>query len=73
MFRPQKGDSSPSRLFIQGWNPGHVNGNAPRAWGKSNDNHVPQEPGACWDDAGDTIPMGLHDLSPEEREVRGYA
>ncbi|KAH6989318.1 hypothetical protein BKA56DRAFT_476885 [Ilyonectria sp. MPI-CAGE-AT-0026] len=69
MFRPQKGHDTSSRLFIPGWNPGHVNGHPPRGWGKTNDNHIPQEPGACWDQIGDSTPMGLQDLSLEEKEA----
>lgn len=57
---------------MPGWNPGQVNGGgASRAWGKSNENHVPQEPGACWDDNGESTPLGLQAVSAEEREV-GY-
>ncbi|KAK7415135.1 kinesin-like protein [Neonectria punicea] len=69
MFRPQKGNDNASRLFIPGWNPGQVNGHPPRGWGKSNDNHIPQEPGACWDQIGESTPMGLQDLSMEEKEA----
>lgn len=66
MFRQS---ADPSRLFISGWNPNHVNGSSARGWGKTSDNHVPQEPGACWDQNGDTAPMGLQELSIEEKEV----
>lgn len=59
----------PSRLYMAGWNPAHVNGSGSRAWGKSNENHVPQEPGACWDPNGDSTPMGHHSLNAEEKEV----
>ncbi|CAM1511008.1 Fc.00g085210.m01.CDS01 [Cosmosporella sp. VM-42] len=69
VYRTQRGNDDASRLFIQGWNPGHINGNSARGWGKPNDNHIPQEPGACWDDAGDTAPMGLQDLSLQEKEA----
>ncbi|KAH7322898.1 hypothetical protein B0I35DRAFT_426692 [Stachybotrys elegans] len=69
MFQPPKGSESTSRLFIPGWNPNTINGHSGRGWGKTNDNHVPQEPGACWDDSGDTIPMGLQDFSLEEKEA----
>lgn len=69
MFRHQKTHDDPTRLFLSGWNPGQVNGSNARGWGKSNDNHVPQEPGACWDQNGDTIPIGLQGLSAEEKEV----
>ncbi|KAF4468222.1 gyf mpd2, partial [Fusarium albosuccineum] len=68
MFRLQKTDNA-SRLFASSWNPSQVNGHAPRGWGKTNDNHIPQEPGACWDDTGDTTPMGLQDMSSEEKEA----
>ncbi|KAF4966569.1 hypothetical protein FSARC_5811 [Fusarium sarcochroum] len=69
MFRPQKPADDATRLFASGWNPGQVNGHTPRGWGKSNDNHIPQEPGACWDQSGDVTPMGLHDMSLEEKEA----
>ncbi|KAI5457121.1 hypothetical protein BGZ63DRAFT_428545 [Mariannaea sp. PMI_226] len=69
MFRLQKGSDNASRLFIPGWNPAQVNGVAPRGWGKSNENHIPQEPGACWDQIGDSTPMGLQELSLEEKEA----
>jgi PERQ amino acid-rich with GYF domain-containing protein len=70
MYRPQRLADDPTRLFATGWNPGQMNGHPPRGWGKSNDNHIPQEPGACWDDSGDSTPMGLQDMSLEEKEVR---
>ncbi|RBR24438.1 uncharacterized protein FIESC28_02729 [Fusarium coffeatum] len=69
IYRSQKPAVDVSHLLAPGWNPGQVNGHAPRGWGKPNDNHIPQEPGACWDDSGDSTPMGLQDMSMEEREV----
>lgn len=59
-----------SRLFSNGWDPDQVNAGGSRAWGKSNENHVPQEPGACWDEHGDSVPLGLQPLTAEEKEVR---
>lgn len=70
IYSSQKPTGDVSHLFAPGWNPGQMNGHAPRGWGKSNDNHIPQEPGACWDDSGESAPMGLQDMSVEEREVR---
>lgn len=70
IYNPGKPREDLSRLFISGWDPSHINGNSGRGWGKSNENHVPQEPGACWDQNGDTTPMGLQGLSAEEKEVR---
>lgn len=70
MFSASKPRVDLNRLFISGWDPSHINGNSGRGWGKSNENHIPQEPGACWDQTGDTTPMGLQGLSVEEKEVR---
>lgn len=70
MFGPGKPRVNLDSLFIPGWDPSLINGNAGRGWGKSNENHVPQEPGACWDPNGETTPMGLQSLSAEEKEVR---
>ncbi|QPH05361.1 hypothetical protein C2857_003108 [Epichloe festucae Fl1] len=69
MFQSQKIGDDPSRLFISGWDPSQVNGGNVRGWGKAHDNHVPQEPGACWDQNGDTTPIGLHGMSAEEKEA----
>ncbi|TWU79052.1 hypothetical protein ED733_008567 [Metarhizium rileyi] len=69
MFQTQKPGDDVSRLFISGWDPAHLNGGNVRGWGKTNDSHVPQEPGACWDHNGHTAPMGLLDFSAEEKEA----
>lgn len=70
VFRAQKMTDDPSRLYISGWDPSNINGTSGRGWGKSNENHIPQEPGACWDQNGETAPMGLQDYSMDEKEVR---
>jgi len=54
-------------LFMSTWSPGQVNGHSGRSWMKSGD--VPQDPGVCWDASGKTKPIGLQDMSEEEREV----
>lgn len=69
VFRAQKMSDDPSRLFISGWDPSNVNGSSGRGWGKSNETHIPQEPGACWDRSGETAPMALQDYSQDEKEV----
>ncbi|KAK2594593.1 kinesin-like protein [Conoideocrella luteorostrata] len=69
VFRSQNAGDDPSRLFISGWDPSQVNGGSVRGWGKANDTCVPQEPGACWDQQGDTTPIGLHGLSADEKEA----
>ena len=70
MYRSGQHSDDPSRLFISSWDPDHVHENPTRGWGKPNDNHIPQEPGACWEPNGDTMPLGLQDLLAEEKEVR---
>lgn len=69
MYQPPRTSEDLSRLYMPGWNPDHVNGGGSRAWGKSNENHVPQEPGACWNEHGDSTPLSLRGLSSEEKEV----
>ncbi|OAQ98707.1 hypothetical protein LLEC1_06661 [Akanthomyces lecanii] len=68
VFRAQKMSDNPSRLFLSGWDPSNINGSSGRGWGKSNETHIPQEPGACWDRGGETSPMALQDYSLDEKE-----
>ncbi|KAK3937016.1 hypothetical protein QBC46DRAFT_19818 [Diplogelasinospora grovesii] len=57
-------------LFVPSWNPSHVNGASSRPWGKSGESgHVPQDPTICWDANGTVRPIGLEEISPEEREM----
>ncbi|KAJ3553405.1 hypothetical protein NPX13_g10893 [Xylaria arbuscula] len=59
-----------SAFFVSGWNPGHANGISARGWGKSTDSHVlPQEPDICWDTSASTKPIGLEEMTSEEREA----
>lgn len=69
MAQPPRSGADVSRLFNPGWNSGQANGGGSRAWGKSNENHIPQEPGACWNETGDSTPLSLQPMSLEEREV----
>lgn len=70
MYNSQRPDGNPSHLFISGWDPSNGASAGVRGWGKSNENHVPQDPGTCWDASGEIAPIGLQGFSPEEREVR---
>ncbi|KAK4666445.1 kinesin-like protein [Podospora pseudopauciseta] len=59
-----------SSLLEPNWNPGHLNGSQPsaRPWGKSGDSgHAPQDPSVCWDADGSVKPIGLEDMTEEER------
>ncbi|KAK1758761.1 gyf domain-containing protein [Echria macrotheca] len=59
-----------SHLFADTWNPNHVNGASGRGWGKSGDlQAIPQDPTVCWDPNGSVRPIGLEDMSAEEREM----
>lgn len=73
MFRASSDSHQPdiSSLFAPGWSPGHVNGTAARpSWGKSGDtNHVAPDPGVCWDSDGRMLPVGLEDMTAEEKEL----
>ena len=65
---PRSRDLDVSDLYMQGWNPGHVNGTSRSSWGK-NEGYVPQDPGVCWDSSGQVKPLGLHQMTQEEKEA----
>ncbi|KAL7783006.1 hypothetical protein V8C43DRAFT_294926 [Trichoderma afarasin] len=69
MYQSQRPGGNPSHLFISGWDPSNASGSGVRGWGKSNENHVPQDPGTCWDFNGDTAPIGLSGFSQDEKEA----
>ncbi|KAK3312550.1 hypothetical protein B0H66DRAFT_570859 [Apodospora peruviana] len=59
-----------SSLYLPNWNPTQVNGGSVRGWGKTGDSaHIPQDPTVCWDHNGLVAPIGLEEMSPEEREL----
>ncbi|KAM7201693.1 gyf domain containing protein [Rhypophila sp. PSN 637] len=59
-----------SNLYMPNWNPSQVNGSSARGWGKSGDSGpIPQDPTVCWDPHGAVAPIGLDEMSPEEREL----
>lgn len=59
-----------SDLFVDGWNPGTLNSTTHELWNRRDEfkdiNHGPE---ICWDYDGSTLPLGLIELSEEEREV----
>ncbi|KAL7795146.1 hypothetical protein V8C37DRAFT_374649 [Trichoderma ceciliae] len=69
MYHSERPSSNPSHLFISGWDPSNASGTGVRGWGKMSENHVPQDPGTCWEANGDTTPIGLQGFSQEEKEV----
>lgn len=72
LFRAQRGSQeSISHLFMEGWNPGaaQVNGGASRGWGKPHEYHTGPESDLCWNPSADAKPLGLQEMSAEEKEV----
>lgn len=61
-----------SRLFMDGWSPGagHVNGGASRGWGKPTEYNTGPEADMCWSSEAGAKPLGLQEMSAEEKEVR---
>lgn len=61
-----------SHLFMEGWHPGagHVNGSASRGWGKTPEYNTGPDSDLCWNGGADEKPLGLEDMSAEEKEVR---
>jgi len=61
-----------SRLYMDGWNPGagQLNGHSSRGWGKPQEPQPVQDPDVCWNSAADMRPLGLQEMSLEEKEVR---
>lgn len=57
-------------LIMPGFSPvGHVNGHSSRGWGKTNDANTHNDPTICWNGEGSWGPLGLQELSAEEKEV----
>ncbi|CAK7237240.1 kinesin-like protein [Sporothrix eucalyptigena] len=57
-----------NNLFVGGWSTTQVNG-APRGWGKSSEGTIPQDPTVCWDANGSIAPIGLQEMTEEEKEL----
>ena len=75
LFRAQ-GKSGPlnthiTDLFVDGWSPGAVNGTTNGGgWGKKEDyKEGTNGPDICWDHEGKVQPLGLIDMTDNEREV----
>lgn len=57
-----------SDLYVDGWSPEGVNGSNHGGWGRREDRE-PTGPEICWDHDGSVLPMGLIDMTDEERAV----
>ena len=59
-----------SHLLENSWDPKQSNGANGRAgWGKSNDGRDAQGPGICWESKGNVQPIGLEEMTEEEKIV----
>ncbi|KAK4161370.1 gyf domain-containing protein [Cladorrhinum sp. PSN259] len=58
-----------SSLFEPSWHPEAANGgHSTRSWGKTGESgHTPQDPTVCWDANGNVRPVGLEEMTAEER------
>ncbi|CAK7266591.1 kinesin-like protein [Sporothrix epigloea] len=57
-----------SDLFVGGWSNAQLNG-TPRGWGKASEATVSQDPTVCWDSSGNVMPIGLQEMTEEEKEI----
>lgn len=59
-----------SHLFENGWDPKQANGaNGRSSWGKSSDGRDTQGPNIAWEPKGNIQPIGLEEMSEEEKTV----
>jgi PERQ amino acid-rich with GYF domain-containing protein len=60
-----------SDLYAGGWEPQTINGTSTMSWGKRDENSKDAQPGAdiCWENDGGVLPLGIADLTEEEKEV----
>ncbi len=60
-----------SSLYVAGWEPSAANGAAGAGWGRRDDYGRDAQPTSdvCWEPEGNTHPLGLVDMSEEEKEV----
>lgn len=59
-----------SDYFVADWNPHQETPSANGAWGKRDDHKdTPSGPEICWDHGGHVEPLGLVDLTDDEKEV----
>lgn len=73
LFRqiPLDSDEGLSELYAGGWEPQATNGASGGAWGRSIEHGKENPPGpdVCWDREGNMQPMGLNEMTEEEKEV----
>ncbi|KAF2837219.1 hypothetical protein M501DRAFT_937891 [Patellaria atrata CBS 101060] len=74
-YRSQKDtehlDDGLASLFVGGWEPHLTNGASTSSWGRRDDQNKDTQAGAdvCWEREGNVIPLGLMELTEEERDT----
>lgn len=60
-----------SSLYTGGWEPHTTNGGSGASWGRKDDHGREAASGVdqCWDRDGSIYPLGLADMTDEERDV----
>lgn len=63
-------DDGLDALYAGGWEPQSMNGASGGAWGRSNEHGKENPPGpdVCWDREGTMQPLGLSEMTEEEKE-----
>jgi PERQ amino acid-rich with GYF domain-containing protein len=73
LFKGQEdlGNTSPSlsELFMGGWEPNIANGSSSASWGRREENRDSHGADLCWDRDAQMFPMGLQDMTEEEKDV----
>jgi PERQ amino acid-rich with GYF domain-containing protein len=58
-----------SELFVGGWEPNVSNGASTTTWGRRDEQKESHGADLCWDRDAHMLPMGLRELTEEERDV----
>lgn len=74
LFRAQADSATSSKnlsdFFVGGWNPGDASTNSNGTWSKKDDHKDSAAgPEVCWDHEGKVLPLGMIDITEEEKEV----
>jgi PERQ amino acid-rich with GYF domain-containing protein len=58
-----------SELYVGGWEPNISNGTSSASWGRRDEHRDSHGADLCWDRDAHILPMGLHDMTEEEKDV----
>ena len=63
-----------SSLFVGGWEPNATNGSSSTSWSRRDDSSKDYALGAdiCWERDGASLPLGLNEITEDEKEVRNH-